>query len=104
MSIVQKRNNFYGCLTFKKIEEVKRWDMVHVELIGPSSKSIREHHPDGAIIKNNVSLTCMTMIDPTTGWFEIVKVLMYDLNEVTGGNDEYIDKFSARVRQLFNTT
>ena len=46
----------------------------------------------------------MTMIDPTTGWFDIVKILTFDLNEVTAGNDEYIDKSSDRVSQLFNNT
>ena len=50
------------------------------------------------------SLTCMTMIDPVTGWFEIVKILTFDLDEVTAGNDEYIDKSSDRVSQLFNKT
>ena len=46
----------------------------------------------------------MAMIDPTTGWFEIVKVPMYDLNEVMGSIDEYIYKSSARVIQFFNKT
>ena len=46
----------------------------------------------------------MKMIGPATGWFEIVKVTMYDLDEVKGGNDEYIYKSSARVNQLFNNT
>ena len=27
-----------------------------------------------------------------TGWFEIFKVITFDLDEVTGRNDEYIDK------------
>ena len=44
----------------------------------------------------------MTMINPAIVWFEIVKIPTYDLNEVTGGNYEYIDKSSARVSQLFN--
>ena len=34
----------------------------------------------------------MMMIDPTTGWFEIVEIPKFGLDEVTGGNDEYIDK------------
>ena len=34
----------------------------------------------------------MTMIDTVMGWFEIFKLPTFDLNEVTGGNDEYIDK------------
>ena len=55
-------------------------------------------------MKNNVSLTCITMVIPTTGWFEIVKIPTYDLNEVTGDNDEYIDESSARVSQLSNNT
>ena len=44
----------------------------------------------------------MAMIYPDTGWFEIFEVLTYDLSEVTGGNDEYIDKSSARVSQFSN--
>ena len=46
----------------------------------------------------------MTMIDPATVCFEIVKVLTYEFYEVAGGNDEYIDKSSDRVSQLFNNT
>ena len=42
------------------------------------------------------------MIDPATGWFEIFEIPMLDLNEVTAGNYEYLDKSSARIRQLFN--
>ena len=58
----------------------------------------------GAIIKNNVSLTCMAMSGPTMGLFEIVKVLTYELNELTGANDEYIDKSSVEVIKFFNST
>ena len=43
----------------------------------------------------------MTMINPTTGWFEIVEVPKYDLDEVKKGNDEYIDKSYASISQLF---
>ena len=42
------------------------------------------------------------MIDPDIGWFEIVEIPAFDLDEVTSGNDEYIDKSSDRVSQLFN--
>ena len=42
------------------------------------------------------------MIDPATGLFDISEIPTYDLEEVTIGNDEYIDKSSARVSQLFN--
>ena len=44
------------------------------------------------------------MIDPATGWFVIVEIHMFDLEEVTLGNYEYIDKSSVRVSQLFNNT
>ena len=46
----------------------------------------------------------MTMIDPATGWFKIVKIPTFYLEEVTIGNDEYMYKQSARVSQLFNNT
>ena len=67
--------------------------MVHVNLIGPYSKSIRQHHPGSYNINNNVSLTCMTILGLATGCSDIVEVPKYDLGEVNGGNNEYIDKF-----------
>ena len=44
------------------------------------------------------------MIEPATGWFDIFEIPMFDLNEVTAGNDECIDKSSYRVIQMFNNT
>ena len=46
----------------------------------------------------------MPIIDPDTGWFEIVNIPTFELKEVALGNDEYIDKSSARVFQLFENT
>ena len=86
----------------KNFAELTLWDLVHVDLIGPYSKSIIKQQLGGAIINNNVSLTCMTIINPPMGWFEIIKIPTYNLNEVTGGDYEYIYKSSARVSQLFN--
>ena len=77
---------------------------MHVDLIGPYSKSIRQQQPGGTVILKNYILTCMTIIDPATGWFNIVKISTFDLEEVALGNDEYIDKSSDRVSQLFNKT
>ena len=68
----------------KIIPELKLWGLVHVYLIGPYSKSIKQQQPGGAIITINVSLTCMTIINPASGWFEIVKI-------PTDGNYMYID-------------
>ena len=87
----------------KNIKELKSWDLVHVDLIGPYIKSIRQQNLGGAIIQNDDSLTCTTMIDPATGWFDVVKILTFDLDELTAGNDEYIDKSSVSVIQLFNS-
>ena len=61
--------------------------MAHVDLIGPYSMSIRQQQPGGAFINNNVSLNYMTMINPTMSWFEIVKVLTFDLDELAVSND-----------------
>ena len=97
-------NTLYGRLPPKNISGIKPWDAVHVELIGLYSNYIIQQQPGGAIIKIYVSLTCMTMIDPATGWFGIVKVPTYDLDEVMRNNYEYIDKSSARVIHLFNNT
>ena len=77
---------------------------MHVDLIDPYRKSTIQQHPGGSIIRKNVSLTCMMIIDPATGWFKIVQIPTFDLEEVTIGNDEYIDESSARVSHLFNNT
>ena len=61
---------------------------MHVDHIGPYIKSIRQHQPGSATIKSGVSLTCMEMVDPKTGWFEISEVPKFDLNDVMGSNDE----------------
>ena len=61
---------------------------MHVYLICPYSNSIRQHNLGGATIKNDASLNSMMWINPDTGWFEITKVPMFDLDEVMGSNDE----------------
>ena len=84
---LKKRKTIYGSLPPKKIVELKPWDTVHVYLLGLYSKSIIQQQTEGPIIKNNVSLTCMKMLDPATGWFKRTEMRMYELNEVTYGND-----------------
>ena len=59
---------------------------MHINLIGTYTKFIRQQNPGGAIIQKDVSLTYMTIIDTTTGWFEIFKVPLFDLKEVSKGN------------------
>ena len=63
-----------------------------MDLLGPYSNSTRKKHPGGAINNNNVSLTCMEMINTAMGWSEIVKIPRNELDEVAGDNDDYIDK------------
>ena len=88
----KKRKTTYGYLPPKNISELKPWNSVHVDLIGPYIKSIRQQQPGSTVIQKNASITCTTMIDPATGWFDIVQVPTFDLEEATRGNDEYIDK------------
>ena len=101
---LKNRKTIYGHLPPTNIAELKLWDLVHVYLIGTYFKPRRQHQPGGAIISNNYSLTCMSMIDPATYWFGILKIQMFDLDRLTICNDEYIDKSSAKVGQLFNNT
>ena len=46
----------------------------------------------------------MTMIDPATGWFEIVEAPTYNLGDIMYRIDGNIDKSSARVGQLLINT
>ena len=62
----------YGNLPPKNITELKPLDLVHVDLICPYRNSMRQQKLRGTIIRNNVILTFMKIIDPTTGWFKIV--------------------------------
>jgi Integrase zinc binding domain len=50
-------------------QELIQWHMLCIDLIGPYSFGDKEKEP-----KKFIQLHCMTMIDPVTGWFEIVKV------------------------------
>jgi len=41
------------------------------------------------------------MVDPATGWFEITEVPYYSIEDVKRDENQYIDKSSARISQLF---
>ena len=75
----KKRQTLYAHLSPKNIEELKPGDTVHVDLIGPYNKSIIQHQSGSTFILNNASLTCMAMIYPATGWFEILEIPKFDL-------------------------
>ena len=61
---------------------------MNVDLIGPYSKSIRQQQLGVTLIFKKASLTCMTMIDPTTCWFKISEIPNFDLKEIALSNDE----------------
>ena len=88
MSTFQKEKYDLWTSSTYKNAELKPWDLVHVDLISSYNKYRRQHQTGGPIIKNNVSLTCTKMIYLATGWFEMMKILTYDLDEFTGGNAE----------------
>ena len=46
----------------------------------------------------------MTFINPSTGWFKIVEVPLYNSKEVKIGSKKYVNKTSVIMRQLFNNT
>ena len=61
---------------------LKPWETVHTDLIGPYSLTTQQYQPDGSQKEVTLQLTCTTMLDPVTGWFEIVEVPHYIVEEV----------------------
>jgi len=100
----KKRRSRYGYLPPKNIGDLKPWNTVHIDLIGPYTVEVQQNQPGNEIKKVKLQLTCMTFLDPATGWFEIAEVPYYDNEEIKHGNKEQIDKTSARISQLFDTT
>ena len=100
----KKRRSRYGNLPPKNIAKLKLWHMVHIDLIGPYTKNVKQHQPDNIIKDIDLQLCYMTFIDPATGWFEITEVPYYDTEEVRLGNNTYISKTSVIISQLFNNT
>ena len=98
----KKRLCKYGHLPSKVIGDLIPWHTVHTDLIGPYALTVKQYQPDGTIITKEFSLTCMTFLDPVTGWFEIVQVPLFNIDDVKNGNREVIDKTSARISQLLN--
>ena len=94
----KKRKAKYGKLP-TKIAEVTPWRCVCVDLIGPYTIKAK----DGTIL----DFMCMTMIDPATGWFEIVELPNAFVKYERKGEDitkVIIDKSSAVISRLFNKT
>ena len=99
------RKRKYGHLPPRNVGPLIPWNTVHTDLIGPYSLTAKQFQPDGSIVEQNIQLTCMTMIDPVTGWFEIVEVPNYIVEDIKNKTTtETVDKSSARISRLFDQT
>lgn len=93
----KKRRRQYGKLP-SKIAEVVPWRSVCVDLIGPYTLKDKT----GSVI---LDFMCLTMIDPATGWFEIIELPTTEVQYVKKGNEiveVILDKSSACISKLFN--
>ena len=101
------RKTKYGKVPPKNVGTLQPWDTVHTDLIGPYSITTQQFQPDGSQKEVTLQLTCMTMLDPVTGWFEIVEVPSYITNQVKNNKvttETIIDKSAARISRLFEQT
>lgn len=64
--LTKKKTIKYGHLPAKEAE-IEPWEVLCVDTIGPYKIKI-------ANSKDNYELQCLTMIDPATGWFEMVRL------------------------------
>ena len=100
----KKRKRKYGHLAAKEAATTTPWQTVCVDLVGPYTIKGED--------RSSVEFMCMTMIDPATGWFEVVElptVAVYREmkkkdGEIVEVEDEILDKCSAAISQLFNKT
>jgi transposase InsO family protein len=101
----KSRKRKYGQLPPKNVGELEPWKTVHTDLIGPYSINTKQFQTDGSIVEKEFHLTCMTIVDPATGWFEIVEIPHYIIKDIKKGTTHNtVDKSSARISRLFNQT
>ena len=94
----KKHKRKYGHLP-AKIATIIPWNQVCVDLVGPYTIKAK----DGSIL----DFMCLTMIDPATGWFEIVELPIAEVSYVRKGEEVVeviIDKSSKCIARLFNKT
>jgi len=94
----KKRKRKYGDIPPKDAETVP-WRTVCVDCVGPYT------------IKGNdgqaQEFMCLTMIDPATGWFEVVELPTIEVEKEVNGKQvlvEQLDRSSACISYLFNKT
>ena len=104
----KRRQKKYGKLPPKLVETIP-WHTLCVDLIGPYTIKGK----DGTVI----DFMCLTMIDPASGWFEIVKLPVIKTPErvtatdnkgqkgkKTDDKEPYFDKSSAMISKLVYAT
>ena len=92
----KKRKRKYGKLP-SKIVEIIPWQGVCVDLTGLYTLKAK----DGTIL----DFMCVTMVDPATGWFEIVDLPLVSVQYTQKGEEiiEIVtDKSSAEISRLFD--
>jgi len=52
-----------------------------VDLIGPYTVKVNQEQPGQIIKEVELQLTCMTFLDPATGWFEIAEVPYFNIKD-----------------------
>ena len=93
----KSRKRKYGHIPPKNVGTLIPWETVHVDLIGLYSLTTRQYQSDGLVQSKTLQLTCMTMLDPILGWFEIAELLSYIVEDIKNNDKEFIDKSSARI-------
>ena len=97
LPIRQERETSLWTSSTKKSQKTTPWKSVCVNLIEPYTIKAK----DGTVL----DFMCLTMIDPSTGWFEIVELPLATVNVKRKGKEIaeiIIDKSSAAVSNLFN--
>jgi len=76
----------HGLLPGKEAEPAIPWNRVNLDMIGP----LKCHQPNGKILE----LRALTMIDPATGWFEVVDVPKIDsFNCMAAFDDTWLSRY-----------
>eukprot|EP00985_Skeletonema_marinoi_P011956 scaffold5677_cov209-Skeletonema_marinoi.AAC.1 len=99
----KKRKRKYAMLPPKQAV-ITPWHTVCVDCCGPYE--IKSE--DGT----RLEFMCLTMVDPATGWFEVVELPTAEVyrefrdpkGKVDVVEDEILDRTSAQISQLFNKT
>ena len=94
----KRQSKSYGKLPEKLVIE-KPWEALCVDLIGPYTLKGQ----DGTVM----DFMCLTMIDPASGWFEMVELPVIEIFKESGKDvegSETFDKTSQQIARLVNLT